>query len=116
VKTNTQIQQDVHRELKWDPRVDEPDVGVEVDGGVVTLTRTHKHLDVVPRPMLPDPESPQSLADKVATLRRSASPTLPSTTTASCGLSRWSGSPVLWERLAEDGSFRGGQACDSAIE
>jgi osmotically-inducible protein OsmY len=34
------IQQAVLRELRWDTRVDETDVGVEVDGGVVTLTGT----------------------------------------------------------------------------
>jgi osmotically-inducible protein OsmY len=40
MKTDGQIQQDVLRELKWDPRVDETDVGVQVDGGAVTLTGT----------------------------------------------------------------------------
>jgi len=39
-KTDSEIQQDVLRELKWDPRVEETDVGVEVDGAVVTLTGT----------------------------------------------------------------------------
>ena len=39
-KTDTEIQQDVLRELKWDTRVEETDVGVEVDAGVVTLTGT----------------------------------------------------------------------------
>lgn len=39
-KTDAQIQQDVLRELRWDPRVDETDVGVEVDDGVVTLSGT----------------------------------------------------------------------------
>lgn len=34
------IQQAVLRELRWDTRVDETDVGVEVDSGVVTLTGT----------------------------------------------------------------------------
>jgi osmotically-inducible protein OsmY len=37
-RTDAQIQQDVIGELKWDPRVDETDVGVEVKDGVVTLT------------------------------------------------------------------------------
>lgn len=37
-KSDSQIQQDVLRELKWDPRVEETEVGVEVEKGVVTLT------------------------------------------------------------------------------
>lgn len=37
-KTDAQIQQDVLRELKWDTRVDETEVGVQVKGGVVALT------------------------------------------------------------------------------
>jgi osmotically-inducible protein OsmY len=40
VKMDAEIQQAVLRELKWDPRVEETDVGVEVDNGVVTLTGT----------------------------------------------------------------------------
>jgi osmotically-inducible protein OsmY len=39
-KSDAQIQQDVLRELSWDPRVQETEVGVEVDRGVVTLTGT----------------------------------------------------------------------------
>ena len=39
-KSDAQIQQEVLRELKWDPRVEETEVGVEVDAGVVTLTGT----------------------------------------------------------------------------
>lgn len=39
-RTDSEIQQAVLRELKWDTRVDETDVGVEVDSGVVTLTGT----------------------------------------------------------------------------
>jgi osmotically-inducible protein OsmY len=39
-KTDREIHRSVLEELKWDPRVDETDVGVEVDGGVVTLTGT----------------------------------------------------------------------------
>jgi len=39
-KTDSEIQQAVLRELKWDTRVEETDVGVEVDAGVVTLTGT----------------------------------------------------------------------------
>ena len=37
-KTDSEIQQAVLGELKWDTRVEETDIGVEVDGGVVTLT------------------------------------------------------------------------------
>jgi osmotically-inducible protein OsmY len=39
-KSDTQIHRDVLEELKWDSRVDETEVGVEVDDGVVTLTGT----------------------------------------------------------------------------
>ncbi len=39
-KKDTQIHHDVLEELKWDSRVDETEVGVEVDNGVVTLTGT----------------------------------------------------------------------------
>jgi osmotically-inducible protein OsmY len=39
-KTDSQIQQDVLRELRWDARVKETEVGVEVDKGVVTLSGT----------------------------------------------------------------------------
>jgi osmotically-inducible protein OsmY len=39
-KTDAQIQDDVLRELRWDTRVAETDVGVEVDDGIVTLTGT----------------------------------------------------------------------------
>jgi osmotically-inducible protein OsmY len=39
-KTDAEIQQDVLRELTWDTRVEETDVGVEVDDGVVTLSGT----------------------------------------------------------------------------
>ena len=39
-KSDSEIQQDVLRELKWDTRVEETDVGVEVDDGVVTLSGT----------------------------------------------------------------------------
>ena len=37
-KTDAQIHHDVLEELKWDSRVDETEVGVQVAGGVVTLT------------------------------------------------------------------------------
>lgn len=39
-KTDREIHEDVLRELKWDTRVNETEVGVEVDKGVVTLTGT----------------------------------------------------------------------------
>lgn len=39
-KTDPQIHRDVLEELKWDSRVDETEVGVQVAGGVVTLTGT----------------------------------------------------------------------------
>jgi osmotically-inducible protein OsmY len=40
VKADSQIQREVLQELKWDTRVEETEVGVEVDQGVVTLTGT----------------------------------------------------------------------------
>jgi osmotically-inducible protein OsmY len=40
VKSDSRIHHDVIEELKWDTRVDETDVGVEVDDGVVTLSGT----------------------------------------------------------------------------
>jgi osmotically-inducible protein OsmY len=39
-KTDAQVRDDVQRELRWDTRVKETDVGVEVDEGIVTLTGT----------------------------------------------------------------------------
>lgn len=39
-KTDADTQQDVIRELRSDARVDETDVGVEVDNGIITLTGT----------------------------------------------------------------------------
>ena len=39
-KTDSQIQLDVLRELKWDSRVDETEIGVTADDGVVTLRGT----------------------------------------------------------------------------
>jgi osmotically-inducible protein OsmY len=39
-RTDSEIQQAVLQELRWDTRVEETDVGVEVDKGVVTLTGT----------------------------------------------------------------------------
>lgn len=40
MRIDAAIQRTVLDELKWDPRVEETEVGVEVDGGVVTLTGT----------------------------------------------------------------------------
>lgn len=40
MKSDTQIHDDVLKELKWDSKVDETEVGVEVDNGIVTLTGT----------------------------------------------------------------------------
>jgi osmotically-inducible protein OsmY len=40
MRTDSEIQQAVLRELKWDTRVEETDVGVEVGSGIVTLTGT----------------------------------------------------------------------------
>jgi osmotically-inducible protein OsmY len=37
-KSDSAIQQDVLRELKWDTRVEETEVGIQVDDGVVTLS------------------------------------------------------------------------------
>jgi osmotically-inducible protein OsmY len=37
-KTDAEIKQSVLQELKWDSRVEETEVGVEVDAGTVTLT------------------------------------------------------------------------------
>jgi osmotically-inducible protein OsmY len=39
-KKDSEIHHDVLEELKWDSRVDETEVGVEIDNGVVTLTGT----------------------------------------------------------------------------
>jgi osmotically-inducible protein OsmY len=39
-KTDAEIHEHVLEELKWDSRVDETEVGIEVDDGVVTLTGT----------------------------------------------------------------------------
>lgn len=40
MQSDSQIQQDVLRELKWDTRVEETEVGVTVEQGIVTLTGT----------------------------------------------------------------------------
>jgi len=39
-KSDLQIQQDAMRELQWDTRIGQTEVGVEVDKGIVTLTGT----------------------------------------------------------------------------
>jgi osmotically-inducible protein OsmY len=39
-KTDIQIQMDVLRELNWDTRIAQTEVGVEVDKGIITLTGT----------------------------------------------------------------------------
>jgi osmotically-inducible protein OsmY len=39
-KADSAIQRDILAELKWDPSVDETDVGVEVNDGIVTLSGT----------------------------------------------------------------------------
>lgn len=39
-KSDQEIQYDVFRELRWDSRVDQTEIGVEVDDGIVTLTGT----------------------------------------------------------------------------
>jgi osmotically-inducible protein OsmY len=36
-KSNATIQSEVYEELRWDPRVNEGDIGVSVDDGIVTL-------------------------------------------------------------------------------
>jgi osmotically-inducible protein OsmY len=40
VKSDREIQEDVLKELRWDSRIRQAEVGVEVDDGVVTLTGT----------------------------------------------------------------------------
>lgn len=37
MKTDTQLQQDVLAELKWEPAVNAAQIGVEVKDGIVTL-------------------------------------------------------------------------------
>lgn len=39
-KTDQEIQQDVFLELRWDSRVEQTEIGVEVDNGTITLTGT----------------------------------------------------------------------------
>ena len=38
MKTNSQIQKDVYEELKWDPRIDDAEIGVSVLDNVVTIS------------------------------------------------------------------------------
>lgn len=38
MKTDMDLQKDITEELRWDPRLDDTEVGVTVRGGVVTLT------------------------------------------------------------------------------
>jgi len=38
MKTDSQLQQDVSAELKWEPSIDAARIGVEVKDGVVTLS------------------------------------------------------------------------------
>ena len=40
VRTDSEIKKDVLRELAWDTRVDETDIGVQLADGIVTLTGT----------------------------------------------------------------------------
>lgn len=40
IRTDQEIHRAILQELKWDPHVEETEVGVEVDNGVVTLTGT----------------------------------------------------------------------------
>jgi osmotically-inducible protein OsmY len=37
MKTDAQVQRDVLAELKWEPSINAAQIGVEVDGGIVTL-------------------------------------------------------------------------------
>ncbi|MGZ5767720.1 MAG: BON domain-containing protein, partial [Caldimonas sp.] len=37
-RTDVEIQSDVQAELKWEPRVQAPEIGVAVKDGIVTLT------------------------------------------------------------------------------
>jgi osmotically-inducible protein OsmY len=39
-KSDSQVKEEVLDELRWDSRIEETDVGVEVDNGIVTLTGT----------------------------------------------------------------------------
>lgn len=50
MKTNAEIRQAVLRELAWDARVDEGEVGVELDAGIATLTGTVNRWGQAPGP------------------------------------------------------------------
>jgi hypothetical protein len=45
-KPETQVHQEVLEELQWDPRVDETEVGVEVDDGASRATFTSSRCEV----------------------------------------------------------------------
>src|SRR6516165_5422552 len=38
MKSDVEIKRDVEAEFKWDPRIDETDIAVKVNGGAVTLS------------------------------------------------------------------------------
>jgi osmotically-inducible protein OsmY len=57
-KTDMQIHRHIIEELTWDPRVDATEVGVEVEGGVVTLTGTVTSWAKRLRPRRPPAASP----------------------------------------------------------
>mgnify|MGYP000146078925 CR=1 FL=1 len=59
MKTDIQLQQDVLAELKWDPKINAANVGVEVKNGVVTLSG---HVDNYPEKWAAEPESDQDTA------------------------------------------------------
>ena len=40
MKTNADLQKDVYEELQWDSRINEGDIGVSVNNGIVTLSGT----------------------------------------------------------------------------
>src|SRR3979490_3423440 len=46
MKSDSEIERDVHEELKWDPDLDAEDIAVSVKNGVVTLAGfTHSYTD-----------------------------------------------------------------------
>ncbi len=38
MKSNSRLQKDVYEELRWDPRINEGDIGVSADNGIITLS------------------------------------------------------------------------------